>query len=422
MNALRFGLEMVKDKVNIVDYLAITAIQVFIPELYYSIRDDRDVLLVDEQTVGPIDAQTQKEEAKKRCDDMIAKASKLKPDVVKEILTRLFPRVESFYSNTYYGPNWLSTWRREGRICSPDMFDTYFKLALPEGDISLKEMETILSLASSSETFGEAILGLIKDDRIVRFLERLEDYTREYIPQSVAGSILCVLMDIGDLVPEKDVGFLEMDSHMRVLRVIHQLCLRFSSQQERYNILKQSIQNAQRSLYTIVDEINIEELRHDKYEQEKNKEPDDKLTVNGEQLKDLQRLVCGKIEEWASDGRLGKASGLQNILFIWRQWGSVEKVKSFVDDMIKNESGLIDFIASFTSNVKRTGAGSHVVRIQQTISLKSVAEFVPVSEIEPRIRLMRSSEKFDSLSDKERKAIQVFLDTYDGKIKNKFDE
>jgi len=35
----------VKDEVNIVDNLAITAIQVFMPEVYYEIRDNKEAFI-----------------------------------------------------------------------------------------------------------------------------------------------------------------------------------------------------------------------------------------------------------------------------------------------------------------------------------------------------------------------------------------
>jgi len=34
---------LVEDEVNIVDYLAITAIRVFVPEVYYEIRNNKEV-------------------------------------------------------------------------------------------------------------------------------------------------------------------------------------------------------------------------------------------------------------------------------------------------------------------------------------------------------------------------------------------
>lgn len=45
INSLKFSFGLVKDEVNFVDYLAITAIQVFMPEVYYGIRDNKEVFI-----------------------------------------------------------------------------------------------------------------------------------------------------------------------------------------------------------------------------------------------------------------------------------------------------------------------------------------------------------------------------------------
>ena len=43
LNTLSFGFSLVKDEVNPIDFIAITAIQVFIPDLYKSIKDNKDL-------------------------------------------------------------------------------------------------------------------------------------------------------------------------------------------------------------------------------------------------------------------------------------------------------------------------------------------------------------------------------------------
>ena len=43
INSLRFSFQTVKDEVNVIDFLSVTGIQVFIPEVYYGIRDNKDI-------------------------------------------------------------------------------------------------------------------------------------------------------------------------------------------------------------------------------------------------------------------------------------------------------------------------------------------------------------------------------------------
>ncbi|MGO9014023.1 MAG: P-loop NTPase fold protein [Dissulfurispiraceae bacterium] len=73
INSLRFSLEIVKDVVNPIDLLAITGLQVFIPDIYYGIRDNKDIF------TGSVDSSydsrdSAKEQARKRCDEILSRA------------------------------------------------------------------------------------------------------------------------------------------------------------------------------------------------------------------------------------------------------------------------------------------------------------------------------------------------------------
>ncbi|RMF93931.1 MAG: hypothetical protein D6734_08960, partial [Candidatus Schekmanbacteria bacterium] len=381
----------------------------------YGIRDNKDIF------AGVFDALRRndvlKEQAKKRCYEIINRVNDPPPEILKNFLKRLFPKLESIYGNTFYGSEWLGSWRKDCRICSPDIFDTFFRLSLPKGEISQREIETILSLGNNPDLFSEALLKLNEDGRIIRFLERLEDYTRSDIPEENIEPIITVLMDIGDMFPEGDSGFLGIDTPMRLLRLFYQLSHRFDSQERRFNIFKHAIEKATRSLYTIVHEVSVQDQQHGKYGSKETPEPEEKLTVNSEQLEELEKLACNKIEIWAEDGRLAKHRHLPSILFRWKEWGQQDKINSFVKNTTKNDDGLIDFITSFLSKSTSYGMSDYVGRIHWRIHLKSVEEFVDLKEVEPRIRKIFSSSDFEQLDDRKKLAIRTFLDTIDGKIK-----
>ena len=419
INSLRFSFDMVKGEVNAIDFLAITGIQVFIPEVYYGIRDNKDIFS------GTFDSahgrnDTTKEQAKKRCDEIINRVNKPTQEILKDFLKRLFPKLESFYGNINYGYDWLDNWRRDCRICSPDIFDIFFRLSLPKGEISQKEIETILSLGNNPDSFAEALLKLNEDGRIIRFLERLEDYTRSDIPEENIEPIITVLMDIGDLFPEGDSGFFGTDTPMRILRLCYQLTHRFDSYEKRFNIFKHAIKKATRSLYTIVHEIGVQDQGHAKYGSKETPQPKDEMTVNKEQLEKLEKFACGKIEGWAKDGRLKKHKHLPSILFRWREWGQRNEINNFVNNMIKTDDGLIDFIASFLSKSTIHGLSDYTAKIDWRINIKNVEEFVDLKEVESRIRKILSSSDFKELDERKKLAIKTFLDTIDGKIKERF--
>ena len=126
----------------------------------------------------------------------------------------------------------------------------------------------------------------------------------------------------------------------------------------------------------------------------------------------MEKLACDKIESWANDGRLLKHNHLAFILDCWKKWGKQEQIDRFVSHTIKDDDGLIDFIKGFLSKSISTEG------IQWRIYLKIIEQFVDLKQIEPRIRNVFSSSKFELMDDKRKIAIKTFLDTIDEKIEN----
>jgi predicted KAP-like P-loop ATPase len=411
LNTLRFSLEMVKNEVNIADFLAITAIQVFVPEVYYGIRDNKDLFTGVYPYYGRSDES--KEKAKKHCDEIINKGKDLPPEVLKDLLIKLFPKLESIYGNNNFGHEELRNWRKDCRICSPDIFDLFFRLSLPPGEISQGEIERILSLGNNSESFAQALLTL-EEEKVSRFLERLEDYALSdaYIPQENIEPIITALMDVGDLLPEGDL--ISSSTYAKLHRLFDKLSHRFESYDERFNIFKRAIEKSTKSLYTIVHEISLQKKPFEKYRSQENLVSTDEPTVKLEQFEELKKLAYNKLQIWAKDGKLTKHKYLVYILLELKEWGQKGEVDKLVKDMIKNDEGLVDFITSFLTRVYPHNSSDSLEKRHWRID-GSIENFIGLKEIEQRIRKIFNSPDFAQLEDQKKLAIETFLN---GKIKD----
>jgi len=413
INTLRFGFGIVKDEVNPIDFLAITAIQVFTPEVYYGIRDNKDIFsgrFFDYER-----SDEKKAIYKTRCDEIINGAKEPSPEVLKGLLLRLFPKLQSIYGNTFYDSEDLNEWRKKCRICSPDIFEVFFRLSLPRGEISQNEIQTILSLGNNPESFSKALLRLNEEQRIIRFLDRLGDYTESEIPLEDIGPIISVLMDIGDLFPEGNGHFSLINTPMRIMRLLHQMLERFDNQEERFTILKSAIEKAERSLYTIVLKVSRLDDEHRKQDLKENPLAAERLTVSSEQLDELKKIVVKKIENWIEDGRLIKHRYLLEILFRLKEWGYEDKIKTIVDNIIKDSEALIDFVTSFFHC-----SSAYQEKTEWRVDIKSIEKLVDLAEIEKRVRQIFSSAEYEKLDGCKKLAIKTFLDTIDGKIEEPF--
>lgn len=410
LNSLSFGFRLVKDEVNPIDFIAITAIQVFVPDLYKNIKNNKDLFAGITDSYRSSDEVRKEEE--KRLETVLNEIDSISRDILTDFLQRLFPKLE----NVGYSHGFLESWRKQGRICSPDIFNIYFKLFIPKDEVSLREIERILSTGNNAEAYSNELLKLHRDEKILRFLERMEDYTRDDIPEDNIVPIINALMDIGDIFPEGRGGFFTTRTPMRILRLLYQLINRFPEHQRRFEIFADAINNSSQSLYTIVNEVGVQCQQHGKYGFDEKPNPPDKKTVNAEQLDSLVQLSSNKIEEWAKNGKLEKHNNLLSILFMWRRWSDPAHVNKYVESLITDDKGLIRFIKHFLSDVRSHGMSDYVESIQWRINLESVETFVDLNEVDKRLRKVRSAAEYKELEEKEQLAINTFLDTRDGKI------
>ncbi|MHA2122700.1 MAG: KAP family P-loop NTPase fold protein [Promethearchaeota archaeon] len=416
INSLRFSYELLKNEVNPVDLFAITGIQVFIPDIYYGIRDNKDIFsgTIETYTIG----ETQKELVKNRLDEILKRNNVLPPEVLIDFLKYLFPRTDTIYNEIGYSYGHLESWRKEGRIASPDNFNIFFRLTISEGEVSRDEIENILSLGIDITLFSEALLKLNEEGRIIRFLERLEDYTQNEIPEDNIEPIITVLLDIGDLLPEGESGLFVYDTPLKILRISHQLVHRFDNPETRFKIFQQAILNASQSIHTIVNEVNALSQEHGKYGIEIEPGQEKKQTVTLEHYDELEKLALKKIETWANDGRLMKARRLHDILLRWKDWGNKEDIDNFIKNMIKDDDGLITLITNFL--YRSTSYSEYSATIHWRIDPEDLNKFIDYKEIEPKIRNIFNSNNFEKLGKKEQIAIKTFLDIVDGNIKGVF--
>lgn len=413
INILSFGFQAVKSEVNVIDFIALTALQVFDPEVYRGIRDNKDVFtgLI---SSGYGSDESEKTQLKARCDEVLSRSKTGTVIDLNRYLTIIFPKLESVYGNHGYSSDFLSEWRREGRVCSPDKFDTFFRLSIPKSEISENELRAILSVTSDEESFTRALLSLCEDDRINRFLERFEDYTSEMIQDDDVQATVNVLMNIGDSFPNGEGSIYFSGAAMQVSRICHRLTKNIESQDNRFEIYKVAIEKSEDSIYPLLYKIGVFSQENGRHNTEGNLKSELDRTVNIEQLKILESIALDKIRIFSSSGKLIKHRDLLSIIYRWHDFsGSYSEPKEFVREAVKTASGLIDIICSVSSKVYSHSVNDYVSKETLKIDLKSLGSFMDHDELVPQVRYLLGG---DILTQEEETYLQLYVDTYDGKI------
>jgi predicted KAP-like P-loop ATPase len=414
INTLRFSFKLAGGKVNAIDLLAITSIQVFLPEIYCGIRDNKRAF---SGVFGEVhifgDPDRERKEAQPLCDQVISRRGNFPEEVLKRLLAEIFPKFESLYFGNNYGHNWLGPWRKEGKICSPENFDIFFRLAVPTGELSMDEVRAILSLSNRFDDFSQSLLDLSSQGRIRSFLFRMEDLIPDISHDGIA-TIVAALMDVGDLFPEDEeaTGMFETDTRSQVGRLCRRLTHRFNLVDERFEIIKKAIECSERSLAVLVSDVAGLDQQYARYYPDLKPMPEEERTVTLTQLEELEKLALAKIKKWALDGRLVKCEKLLGILYRWRDWGNVEEVKQFVHRMIETDDGLIDFVTSFLRPIKSWGGPHAIANVRWDISTEQISYFTNIDELEVRIRAISRSSMFQELSEKKKRAINIFIEAF----------
>ncbi|MBD2254623.1 KAP family NTPase [Nostoc parmelioides] len=350
INTLMVTYPGVKGEVNFVDFVAIETIRLFCPTVYNIIRNNPDLFTFGIRFLT-LSSIMSDEKLKEFHNNWINQINEKDREAVKFILTKIFPKIGS--ANVSWGDSYLQNKRRYLHICSADIFPIYFRLTVPEGDISISEMQAILALANNFQSFGAKLVELsaqIRHDGISRigvFLDRLRDYVDKDIPLDCIEAILQAFFEVGDLlwnVEDEKNSFASVGNEYEIEFLINQLLQRIEKV-EREQLLKTTILNGY-AIATIVQQVISLGSEHGKYEDTRDK-PEDQRILNTQQLAEIEKLALNKVRDAAQKESLLKAPKLRQILAFWRDQGNVEEVQQWVRKVIKEDQKLIRLLENF---------------------------------------------------------------------------
>jgi len=109
INVLNFNYDAIKEEVNVLDFIAITAIQVFLPDIYHGIKNNKHVFA---GIMSTQDAK-RKDVDEAICDEVIKRSDNDTQIFLQAFLTVLFPRISSIYDNNNYGSSFLISWEKK---------------------------------------------------------------------------------------------------------------------------------------------------------------------------------------------------------------------------------------------------------------------------------------------------------------------
>lgn len=145
-NTISFSIPLLNGEVNMIDLLLIEAVKIFYPSHYEFIKNNAHYFIGSyKEMFGTGRDDGKITQIKKHLEELGLNLSLLKQAKIKDLLSNLFPVLNSIYSTWYTNDGEENDWYLNKRIGSGKYFDRYFSYAVIEGDISDIEFDIFLA-------------------------------------------------------------------------------------------------------------------------------------------------------------------------------------------------------------------------------------------------------------------------------------
>lgn len=367
VNTLSVTFPAVAGEVNPVDFIAIEMLRVFLPRLYDTIRFN------EEKFTGPRAASgaTSVEDAfHERWAGELPESLR---DDIREMMGRLFPKIAA----VSHSGGLPSEWRRDLRICHPDLFHIYFRLSLLPGAVSHGEVMKLIAAIATPETFKdilmrakeETAIGGISKSRTL--IERLKEHVDTKVTEGDIPRLVAQLLDNGDeLIGPQPVHrfFYQPDDAL----IGHLACrlLRQLEREKRADVIAKGIQTG--GALRIQDWV----LSICEHEITKSAPSGDETLIGADDLEQLKRWWLERVRVLSVQPAFLTRPKLSGVLESWRQWSDDAAPRRWCEGVAATDEGLLELLQQFLQDTRRHTLGEPVIRPVPRLNPKWVEPFL----------------------------------------------
>lgn len=381
VNALTVTYASVSGEVDPADFIAIESLRVFRPDLYNIVRSNKFVFT----------SQYAPNAEQPRIREILQNENQQ----VQNLIIALFPNLRG----GTFGSQQEHQWRKELRVCSPDIFDIYFRFSIPRSGISRQEMLDIIERARHNEKLGEFLVRTTAEDldKGRHIFYRFPDYFEEIQVAEVI-PLARILLDIGDEIITFDEENPEPPGFRTPLRfaianIIIELSKKVDSEKQLEKL--KDLLSTTRSYYLPLHVIYMIGRRHGRYDNQ-NYVPDDAKILKPENIPELEEIAISKIHNVLDSITDFGSKDLRNVLHFWALIDS-DGPKNWVQTKLNTSIQVVEFIKGFISWM-----GFEFYDVSDTL-------FLYFNPVDLRKLLADSLESGD-LDATQRKVAEVFLD------------
>ena len=329
INILEFNLELVNGEVNFVDFIVITAVQVFYSEVYDKIKINEFLLInYHYNFFDNINKDIIKNEQSEF--EEIVKGN----ENLNYILRNLFPKMNDIYQKNPYFEFINKDFADKNLLIShPNHFKAYFKLDCVIKDLSESEIDFIVNYINSKDNDSVVMqfTRLYKENKLRPFFENIKNRLDKIHKNKFFLNFLFTI----DTQMWEDIFFTNKDE-------IETLCLELiypMSNKDRFIVLEEVFKNSN-NIFLLFDLL--EDIKKKNYLPYNS----DELILTDEEIIELTEITKEKFNEIKNNSFVIE-NRLKEILYIGSELHLESKNDSIIDELISTSSGILKLLSSF---------------------------------------------------------------------------
>lgn len=392
LNGLNFNLRLISTEVNIVDFIGIEALRTFSPDVYQKIARNKELFTAAGNWKNQNERLAQFE--------AILAADNKHASSIRAIAEFLFPQVQEASRRIFHSFDYGTDWRRERRICSPDVFDVYFLLSTPSGDVSQIELRKLLDIATQDDLTAY-VNGFLEDGRFKRLLELIPDVVVDEADPQSALNVAATLLNVGERVPVDQRGMFGIEIFWTLARTVYQILLMVEQKERCTWLMNQVHRNS--AVFTTMMQIAAAVP-------DEKAETDEEMFITEQCLEELRKAWVQRVSSEAEAGTLQTAPQLGGILAQWEEWEESEApYQDFVNGMLSESASAAYLLSELLEQTARYSSAGGTAVYEIKFDPEKLERYADIDLLAAALESL-TKDDVSKLPPRQAQAVKAFLD------------
>lgn len=369
--------------VDLTDLIVMTTLQLFDPQVYALIRDEIEVITHAEHRY----------EDDKKFGARLEPTSANKPEVAKEAMALLFPRLAKAWNSFMADGAYYITQKEQRRICTKEFHRNYFVFGRDARMLSRADIEGIVLAGDPSPALATMLKRLADDPperqplRIATLLEQISEAV--YAKPLLTPALLRAILDHSDdLIRREDAvwEFFVTHNHDR-LRTIISLGVEKVDASNRQEILDVLV-NHKAGLQTRAAAIETDAKRHGLFGAAQKHESERLFAAD--KIEAAARAVREEIAAACEDGSVWRMPRPIQLIWAWRRMSDKDALSHWFGRVLADDDLVVRLANELPGRSYQSG-GRHGTRIFWTFERGGWQELFDVDALFERLEALAAS-------------------------------